>query len=198
MIEFALVLPLLVLLMIGGIDLAHMAYDNVIVDEAMNESAKLSMDESNGSTITNAQLLDWMRQAAHTADPSIAPGDIQAPAQGDDGVNPWEFDGKQFDQVRSAVSPAAGTQGTALGGLNATPDPSYSQAATAGSAGCNSHLGADWSAERFVNPGLQTMRVVYSFNTGVGRGVGIPITHKRAFTAYEFLMLPIPEPGCVR
>jgi hypothetical protein len=203
LIEFALVLPILALLMVGAVDLTHMYYDDGIMHQVVTETGKLAMVEHQGHVYTNDELLHWMRTAAMADDPTISRGDITAAAATQ--INPWEFDGAHFDQISG--DPAHDPSGVSASPANAettdltkaAPATSGQQTADSSQQSCSTHFfNGLFDAERLINPGLETIRVRFSFNAAIFNTLHAPpITYTKAITQYQFLALPIPNPGCV-
>lgn len=197
MIETALVLPVLAVLMIGAVDLTHMVYDDAIMREVIAEGGKLAMVENHGHVYTNRELLEWMRTAARAQDRTISRDDIQPGSS--PGLNAWEFDGGHFDQVTSDPAIKPGDQDGEVSAVNSDPPVTNGQQTSDTSQqGCTVHVTGPYDTLRLINPGLETIRLDFRFNAGIFGQLRVPPKrYIRTVTQYQFLALPIPNPGCL-
>jgi Flp pilus assembly protein TadG len=169
-IEFALALPILALLMVGSLTLGRAAYDATIVQEAVDEAGKaaaidrLSSDQKHAYQMNEPTLRDWIRTQANTMDPSInaASTIICSP-----GVNPnWDYNQGEMPKGMPA---SGGIYGDAQGFL---------AGATGG------------FIAKVLNPGLQTMRVTYNYNTTIGPAISFPISYNIYYSKYQMTWTP--------
>ena len=194
LLEFAFVLPFLALLLVGAAGLGRYAYDAQIVRQTMIETGKLAInDRTKDSTSTayqlsNTELFRWLRTAAHEQDNAIAPTDLTLPKGGfgncsvGNECNAWQF--------KPSADPS---DGGALQEFQSSLD-----------IGLAIHKGAcsndTANVISFLNPGLETMRVDFQYNTGLGGGWKIsPRTFTYSFSRYQMLSFPLnfPEGGCI-
>ena len=192
--EFAFALPFLALLLIGAASLGKYAYEAQIVRQTMIETGKLAInDRTKDSTSTayqlsNTDLFRWLRTAAHEQDNSIAGTDLVLPQSGFGNCSPgnecsaWQYkpgvdphDDGELNDIKSSLN-----IGLAIHKGNCSNDTA--------------------NVIAFLNPGLETMRVNFQYNTGLGGGWRIsPRTFTYNFSRYQMLSFPLnfPEGGCV-
>jgi hypothetical protein len=165
MIEFALVLPLLSVLLVGSLSLGRAAYDSMIVQELSDEAGKAAAIDrmapggsSSRHQMSSKELVEWIRAAAHTEDSSIDPNAIQCRPS-------LDF---------TAGSVPNGTPQDNGGGVYGTL------------VGVGQTVG---QIAPILNPNIQTMNIRYSYATGFG-GTTIPIDYTFHYTAYEMVWFP--------
>ncbi len=188
MLEFALSIGVLGALLMGSLTLGRYAYDRMIVREAVEESAKLAMvdrphavgkDSVRAWQMSNAELLEWQRTAAHEMHHTIAPADIQPVG----GTDPWKYTDKPLK--------APGAEG-AKGSIRQVVDKVNGLFDDAGlpSAVHVSPAGLT----RAFNPGAETMRVMFKYNPGLSADTTINSEIDFSFTRYQMFTLPFsPE-----
>ena len=194
LIEFALALPILVLLLVGAAGLGRYAYDVQIVRESMVETGKLAIDDrTNTKTgtayqLSNTELFRYLRDISHESDNAIDGHDLTLPNGFGNCANGNECSAWQF-------KPSA----------NVNDNNSLNQFMAQLDIGLAIHKGAcpnnTANVMAFLNPGLETMRVDFQYNTGLGGGWRIsPRTFEYNFSRYQMLSFPLnfPEGGCVQ
>jgi len=194
LLEFAFVLPFLALLLIGAAGLGRYAYDAQIVRQRSLMAGKLAInDRTKDSTSTayqlsNTELFRWLRTAAHEQDAAIAPTDLTLPQGG--------FGNCSVGNECSAWQYKPGVDPHDDSALN-----DFKESLNIGLAihkgNCSNNTA---NVIAFLNPGLETMRVNFQYNTGLGGGWRIsPRTFTYNFSRYQMLSFPLnfPEGGCV-
>jgi hypothetical protein len=169
-IEFALALPILALLLVGSLTLGRAAYDATIVQEAVDEAGKaaaidrLSADNKNAFQMDEPTLRDWIRTQANTMDPSI---DASKTIICSPGVKPnWDYNQGEMPKGMPASSGIYGSAKDFLGGA------------------------VGGFIAKVLNPGLQTMRVTYNYNTSIGPAISFPISYTMYYSKYQMTWTP--------
>jgi hypothetical protein len=199
MLEFALSMPVLALLLMGSLAMGRFAYDVQIVRESAQEGAKLGAvdrlappgQDQVAYTPANEQILQWVRVAAHTGDPSIDPHAIAIAGDpsGGDGAW-WEFNPNEQPPDMDRENTFGGIS-QFIQGLASLPSFPYF------------HLGqcsaSSSSLEQMLNPGLTTMRLVYNHDSGFGSGYRWSVRIDYSFSRYEMFTFPLSgyEGGCI-
>ena len=174
LIEFAMALPVMAILLVGSLTIGRAAYDANIVQEAVDEGGKasaidrLSSDQASAYSMTEPTVRDWIRTSANTMDPSIDANSTIActptPAGADSN---WDFNNGE-------VPPGMPQSGSGIYG--------DFQQFLGGKAG--------GFIAKVLNPGLETMRVTYNYNTSIGPGVTFPIRYVVYFSKYQMTWTP--------
>jgi hypothetical protein len=197
LLEFALALPILAILLVGAAGLGRYAYDVQIVRQSMIETGKMAInDRTNPATgtayqLSNTELFRYLRDIAHEQDNAIAGQDLTLPnvdpagksCAGGNNCAAWQF-----------KPSASRTDKGALDDFQKMLD--IGLAIHKGS--CHNDTANVLS---FLNPGLETMRVNFQYNTGLGGGYKIsPQTFEYNFSRYQMLSFPLnfPEGGCIQ
>ncbi|MEA2646493.1 MAG: TadE-like protein [Chloroflexota bacterium] len=177
MLEFALTLPILMIMLVGSFSVGRAAYDAEVLQEAVDEAGKVSViDRLNPAKddsfqMSDPQLLAWIRVTASTVDPTIDPKSITCEGQGH---NPaWDYEGGEYPN-------GLGTE--EHGGLISAVQ----------------HIASDKLGPfdlQLLNPSLETFRVTYKHNTGFGPGATIPMTYKFYATEYAMTWFPAGAGG---
>jgi len=177
LVEFALSLPLLVIIMLGAWSVGHAAYDAEVVHEATVEAGKvaavdrLNQARDDSYALSDPELLAWINAAAHAADPSIKLGAIVCDGGGH---NPaWDYTGGEFPH---GMGPAE----------HKGPVGLLKDIATGSIAGLSL---------KDINPSLGTMRVRYNHDVGLSTGTTIPINYRFYFTRYAYTWFPFSAGG---
>jgi hypothetical protein len=165
MIEFALVLPLLSVLLVGSLSLGRGAYDSMIVQELSDEAGKAAAIDRMGPggsssrhQMSSKELLEWIQAAAHTEDSSIDPAAIRCRPS--------------MDFTSGSVpSGVPKDNGGGVFGTLVTGGQTIGQIAP------------------LLNPNIMTMNIRYNYDTGFG-GASIPIDYTFHYTAYEMVWFP--------
>ncbi|MFY9615216.1 MAG: TadE family protein [Candidatus Dormiibacterota bacterium] len=180
MIEFAIAIPVLALLLIGSIVLGKLAYQAVIVGEAVDEASKIAMVDrlspSGGGSLqmSNDDLLKWIRAAAKEGDPTMDSESICP--DGD-----WKFRHSPSD-----IFSAIGSGGNFFDNFN-----SQSNAVPGGNKNGDTTIDG---IERWLNPGLQTMRVKFNFKSGINDAV-LTVRLAQHATSYQMFTVPFNGPS---
>jgi hypothetical protein len=165
LIEFALAMPILLILLVGSLTISRGSYDAEIVQESGDEAGKMAAIDrvdptgNHAYSMTDSQLRDWINASAHLQDSSIALGAITCTS------NPgnWKFQGGQ-------TPPGAPSQGSDI----------YGTLLGIG--------GSDlWS---WLDPSFGTMRVTYMHDLGLSAGPPMPINYVFHFQRYQMTWLP--------
>ena len=175
LIEFAMALPVMAILLVGSLTIGRAAYDANIVQEAMDEGGKASAidrlssgDQSSAYSMDEPTVLQWIQTSANTMDPSIDAGNhvVCSPTPSGADSN-WDFN--QGDLPPGFPASGSGIYGNVQGFLG-------------GKAG--------GFIAKVLNPGLETMRVTYNYNTSIGPGVTFPIRYVVYFSKYQMTWTP--------
>ena len=196
LLEFAFSLPILVLLLVGAAGLGRYAYDTQIVRQSMIETGKMAVNDKTGPTgtayqLSNSELFRYLRDIVHEQDNAIAGTDLTLPAVDPAGTSCLNGNKCAAWQFKPSVNR---TDGTALDDFQKQLD--IGLAIHKGS--CHNDTANVLS---FLNPGLETMRVNFQYNTGLGGGYRIsPRTFEYHFSRYQMLSFPLnfPEGGCIQ
>ncbi|GAC1332775.1 MAG: hypothetical protein NVSMB17_12330 [Candidatus Dormibacteria bacterium] len=178
--EFALSLGVLGALLMGSLSLGRYAYDRMIVREAVEESAKMAMidrpRDGKSWQMSNADLLEWQRTAASEMDHTIKHDDIR-PIPGSE---PWKYSDSAHATPGANGAPGLISQLVAKvnGFLSNASLPTISQA----------------GFTRAINPGAETMRVMFRYNSGLSTDWNFDSEIDFDFTRYTMFTLPFsPE-----
>jgi hypothetical protein len=180
MLELALSMGVLGALLMGSLSLGRYAYDRMIVREAVEESAKMAMidrpKDGHAWQMSNQDLLDWQRAAAHEADHSIDPLAIR-PVGGSD---PWKYGGADntpgANGAPGLITQLVGDVNKFLAKLPGSPTVSES------------------GFTRVVDPGAETMRVMFKYDSGLSSAWTWDSEIDFDFTRYTMFTLPFsPE-----
>ena len=161
MVEFALVMPIITIALMGAISLTRMAYDGMIMQEVADEGGKIAaidrLDPSGteSHSMSDQEILAWMQQSAHAQDPNINVLNI-AP---DNGHIPWTFQNPPS---------SSGNAYNAIQGV----------------------LGSLSQFLHHLNPCMETMQVTYQYNSGFGPDVPVPLHRSFYFTKYQMVWVP--------
>jgi len=168
LVEFAITLPVLVLLLLGAWSVSHAAYDAEIVAEATFEGGKMAAidrlraDHDDAYQMTDAEVVSWMNAAAHEADGTISLTAIRFPDPG----NPhFPFQGSA-SQLYENGKPSNDIFG------------SLSSLASLG----------DFADK--LNPELKTATIQYDFDSGVGPGWTYGIRYRYNYQGYMMVWIP--------
>lgn len=189
LVEFALTLPILAVLLVGAAALGRYAYEMQIVREAVVEGSKMAVidrpADGHAYQMTNDEILTWVRDAVHEADPAIDRMQITVPKRS----APWGFDPNSDLDPNKNASEKSFTDNF-MQSVNSLSIPI--------------HFGTCDSSppvETLLNPGLETMRIDFQFNSGFGDNWHVPAPEVRySFSRYEMLTIPLnfPEGGCLQ
>ena len=181
MLELALSMGVLGAMLIGALSLGRYAYDRMIVRETMEESAKMAMidrpKDGHAWQMSNQDMLDWTKAAAHEVDPSIKPENIR-PVAGND---PWKYSDSAHNTPGANGAPGLITQLVAeinhlLSGVPGSPQVD------------------EGGFTRAINPGAEAMRVMFKYNSGLGPDWTWDSEIDFDFTRYTMFTLPFsPE-----
>jgi len=164
LVEFALTLPILVILLLGAWSVSKASYDAEIVQELGFEGGKMAgIDRVNASNSDSFQMNDdevvkWINVSAHESDNTIDVGAVKSNGG-------FQFNG-DASKLYSGGSPNSGVFGSL---------------ASLASAGPLAHI---------LNPNLKTAELEYDFNPGFDNGLGIPIKYSFDWTTYSLVWLP--------
>jgi hypothetical protein len=163
-IEFALALPILVLLLVGSMSLGRMAYDTMIVQELTDEAAKmggidrLTPDKSEARQMTDQELVDWIRESAHTEDNHIDQKSI--------GCDPnFIFTGGDPSQLPKGSDVYKNLTNVLSGGGTILAPA--------------------------LNPSIETIHLKYNYDTALGPGLNYTVKYQFHFTKYQMVWLPL-------
>lgn len=175
-IEFALALPLLLILLLGSWSVSQAAYQAQIVQETAFEGGKMAgidrvrADNKDSFQMTDDEVLLWVNAAAHEADPSIGPSYPSGPAPikfigGRNKNGGFQFNG-DASKLYSNGKPDSGVFGT-LGSI--------------ASAGPLADL---------LNPNLKTAELEFDYQPGFSTGGSIPIRYSFDYTTFAMVWVP--------
>ena len=171
LVEFAITLPMLVILMLGAWSVSHAAYDAEIVKEATYEGGKMAgidrlrADHQDAYQMTDDEVVSWMNAAAHEADGTIGWTAIKFVGNRNSNQG-FQFDGSA-DQ------------------LNDSPNHPSNEIF-----GSLTSLFSGGSFADKLNPELKTATMEYDFDSGVGPGWTYPIRYKFDFQGYMMVWIP--------
>lgn len=170
LVEFAITLPVLVILLVGAWSVSHAAYDAEIVRESAYEAGKMAAvdrlrsDGSDAYQMNDDELVSWMNAAAHESDHTIGLDSITF--VGNRNANGgFQFDGRA-DQLNQGGGPSSDVFG------------SLTSLASGG-----------FFADK-LNPQLKTMTLQYNFDSGMGPGWTYPIRFKFDYEGYMMVWVP--------
>ena len=197
MLEFAFALPILAVMLVGAAGLGRYAYDAQIVRQSMIETGKMAInDQTNNSTSTayqlsNSELFRYLRDIAHEQDNAIAGQDLTLPDTDPAGSSCTGGANCAAWQFKPSANP---NDGGALDDFQKKLD--IGLAIHQGS--CHNDTANVLS---YLNPGLETMRVKFQYQTGLGGGFRIsPTVFEYNFSRYQMLSFPLnfPQGGCIQ
>jgi hypothetical protein len=170
LVEFALTLPILVLLLLGAWSISKASYDAEVVQELSFEGGKMAgIDRVNAANEDSFQMQDdevvkWINVAAHESDSTIDVGSIKF--IGKRNINGgFQFNG-DASQLYSGGHPDPGLFGDLQSLASAGP------------------------LADILNPNLKTAELEYDYNPGFYSGPGIPIKYSFDYTTYSLVWIP--------
>ena len=170
LVEFALTLPILVILLLGAWSVSKASYDAEIVQELGFEGGKMAgIDRVNAANSDSFQMNDdevvkWINVSAHESDNTIDVGAVKF--IGKRNINGgFQFNG-DASKLYSGGSPNSGVFGSLTSLASAGP------------------------LADILNPNLKTAELEYDFNPGFDNGLGIPIKYSFDWTTYSLVWIP--------
>jgi Flp pilus assembly protein TadG len=185
LVEFALAMPVLVVLLVGSVALGRLAYQITIVNEAVDEATKIAMVDrldSNGDhaqSMSNDDMIKWIRAAAAEGDKTIDPNSICPDGN-------WEFHHGTSDIISGIANKGSGF----LNDFNNNAEKANSTGNLKNDKG-----GTVDTLERWLNPGLQSLRVTFKFRSGIGNRWDLTVPITRHYTSYQMFTVPFNAPS---